>query len=68
MSEQESVEIRESRLLINDSPTQVAVTVIDCITGEKDEVFIQPMSRARIAARFDVSPVTLSRNPRLKVI
>lgn len=62
------IEMRKPKTLINDSNAQVTVIVIDMDTKKRDEVFIQPMSRAQIEARFDVAPVSLARNPRLKVI
>lgn len=61
-------EVRKAKVLINDSAMQMTVIVVDHRTKQKDEVFVQPMSRVRIDARFDVAPISKTRNPRLKVI
>jgi hypothetical protein len=53
-------------LLVNTSDVQVQPTIVNAETGQRTEVFIQPKSRAKLPAGFEMDTQWSAQNPSVK--
>lgn len=59
------VQMVDQRIVINDSDKLAVIQILNAATGRTDEVFIQPMSRAKLPPGYAVTARSKSKHPRL---
>lgn len=57
----------DTKIVVNDSDIMAVVRVRNP-QGGREEIFIQPMSRAAMKPGYTLDPVTFNNHPRVKVV